>query len=285
MPQFPSRRCLGAVLIIVWCWPTFSGCFASCDITFKVYLRTGGEWQSGSKRRAAPSIWQGGGGGCTRKPILQRRWRTGGWRLSPPVFVSDFTFCPSARSVDAVLFSWVKIPRLGNKLLRKSQTKAVALNNSVFHSFCCKWENCHNKAWRSDLHTRINKSNIDSALSTWRVFASQTNECLAMLLFPGRLWLVLTDIQAFGGVIREPRGVSRGEAFSAGLLHSLSSPLQVIASSCTAGELNLKEACIDSPRTTSPTSSLVFLASLMPQIPQTTQMYLMLTSTQVTATE
>lgn len=41
MPQFPSRRWLKAVLIIVWCWPTFPGCFASCDITFKVYLQTG----------------------------------------------------------------------------------------------------------------------------------------------------------------------------------------------------------------------------------------------------
>ena len=41
MPRFPSRRWLKAVLIIVWCWPTFPLCFASRDIAFKVYLQTG----------------------------------------------------------------------------------------------------------------------------------------------------------------------------------------------------------------------------------------------------
>lgn len=173
---------------------------------------------------------------------------------------------------------WVKFPHLKNKHTfaegekNKKTNKAIAPNNSVLHSFCCKRENCHNKARSSDLHTRINISNIDSVLSTWRVFASQTNECLAMLLFPGCLWLVLTDIQAFGGVIREPQGVSRGEAFSTGLLHSLSSPSQVIASSCTARELSLKEPRIDSPLT--PLVFLAIAASLMLQIPQTTQMYL-----------
>lgn len=53
---------------------------------------------------------------------------------------------------------------------------------------------------------------------------------------------------------------------------SLSSRSQVIASSCTARELSLKEPCIDSPSS----SPLTITASLMPQIPQTTQMYLML---------
>lgn len=162
-------------------------------------------------------------------------WRLSSRRCTSCVF-SRLHFLPFANnSLLTCLSRWIlftfaahvgKNPPLKKTSLLlqgKKKTKAIAPNNSIFHTFCCKRENCHNKARRSDLHTRINKSNIDSVLSTWRVFASQTNECLAMFLFPGCLWLVLTDIQAFGGVIREPQGVSRGEAFSAGLLHSLSS--------------------------------------------------------------
>lgn len=212
-----------------------------------------GEWQSGSKRRAAPSIWQGGTAAlqsqsCTEDEEKGGRWGRKGesgkrmqiWRLSSrrctSCVFSRLHFLPFANNSLLTCLSWwilftfaahvSKIPPLKKQAYfckGRKKPKAIAPNNSIFRSFCCKWENCHNKARRSDLHTRINKSNIDSVLSTWRVFASQTNECLAMLLFPGCLWLVLTDIQAFGGVIREPRGVSRGEAFSAGLLHSLSS--------------------------------------------------------------
>lgn len=70
MLQLPSRRSLNAVLIIVWCWPTFPGYFASCDITFKVYLQTGESDKVVLKDELCQAY--GRGDGHTPKPILQK---------------------------------------------------------------------------------------------------------------------------------------------------------------------------------------------------------------------
>lgn len=52
-PRFPSRRCLKVVLITVCCWPTFPGCFSSCDITF---IKLPPNW--GERRRNPEPIQQ-----------------------------------------------------------------------------------------------------------------------------------------------------------------------------------------------------------------------------------
>lgn len=138
MPQFPSRRSLKAILIIVWSWPTFPGCFASSRHHFQKCASKTGESDKVVLKDERRQAYGGGGGGRTGREEgghtskanpaekMKRERKDAGMKIIIPCVSFRLYFLSSANS------SSLKPPFLKEKA---DSCKALAPNNYFFHTF------------------------------------------------------------------------------------------------------------------------------------------------------